>query len=96
MSSLAVIRDTSPSRHHRHVDVRSVVEELRRQSPRAGVDRLAEALAERAEEDRHLLVDACRAVVRQIVSTIETTRRRHQTARRRRNAPSVGPLPGQR
>ena len=40
--SLAVVRDTSPSRHHRHLDVREVIHELRRLNPRMGQERLAE------------------------------------------------------
>jgi hypothetical protein len=80
--SLSVIRDTSPSRHHRHLDVREVIHELRRLNPRMGQERLVEALAERVEEDRRLLLDACAVLVRQTISTIETTRRRrHQDGR---------------
>ena len=41
-----------------------------------GEDRLAQMLAERIEEDRHLLLDASRLLVHQIVVVTET--RKHQ------------------
>jgi hypothetical protein len=80
--SLAVIRDTSPSRHHRHLDVREVIAELRRANPRMGENGLSERLAERIEEDRRLLLDASRVLVRQALSAVEIVRRRrHQDGR---------------
>jgi hypothetical protein len=83
---LAVVRDTaSPSRKQRHVDVREVIAELHRQRPRAGTDQLTEALAERLEEDRALLLDGCRV----LLATIEPQRRRATTSPRERAARQV-------
>jgi hypothetical protein len=60
----------------RRVDVREVIHDLHRRYPRMGEDRLAQMLAERIEEDRHLLLDASRLLVHQIVAVTET--RKHQ------------------
>jgi hypothetical protein len=73
--SLAVIRDTVPATHRR-ADIRETIEQLRREN--RGEERLAEALAERVEEDRRLLVDACTVLVRQALTPIETVRRRRR------------------
>lgn len=72
---LAVAHSTlEPTR--RRVDVREVVHDLHRRYPRMGEDRLAQMLAERIEEDRHLLLDASRLLVHQIFVVTET--RKHQ------------------
>jgi hypothetical protein len=65
--SLAVVHTAAPATR-RHVDIREVVAELRRRHPRAGEDRLVEMLVERLEEDRHLLVDACRYLVQKMLA----------------------------
>jgi hypothetical protein len=72
---LAVAHSTlEPTR--RRVDVREVIHDLHRRYPRMGEGRLAEMLAGRIEEDRHLLLDASRLLVHQIVAVTET--RKHQ------------------
>ena len=82
--SLAIVRGPVPSTC-RHVDVCQVVRELRHSNPRMPEDRLAELLAERVEEDHHLLVDACRVVVRQ--TPIRDAERSQQ--RQSRKAPAA-------
>jgi hypothetical protein len=77
--SLALIRDNIPSTR-RHVDVCEVVEELRRQSPRAGADRIAALLAERIEEDHHLLISASRFIAEKVLAAAVTARQRRQQA----------------
>jgi hypothetical protein len=72
------ISTTSPSRHRPRADVHEVVQELRRLNPRMGEERLAEALAERIEEDRRLLLDASRVLVRQALTTETIVRRRRR------------------
>jgi hypothetical protein len=81
--SLAIVARSTLEPTHRRVDVRATIEELRRSHPRAGEDRLAERLAGRLEEDRHLLADAARSLVRHFSARIEG--REHQ--RRAANAP---------
>jgi hypothetical protein len=78
--SLAIVHNTAAAAKHRHVDVREVVEELRRRHPRAGEDRLAEMLVERLEEDRHLLLDAGRFLVERILAAVETRQRQSRAA----------------
>jgi hypothetical protein len=75
------ISTTSSARHQPRADVREVVQELRRLNPRMGEAGLSEKLAERIEEDRRLLLDASRVLVRQVLSTAEIVRRRRQDGR---------------
>jgi hypothetical protein len=79
MSSLALVRDTVPATR-RHIDVCEVVEELRRQSPRAGADRIAALLAKRIEEDHHLLVSASRFIAEKLLAAAATARQRQRAA----------------
>jgi hypothetical protein len=76
---LAVVSTTAPS-PHRHIDVREVIGELRHLHPRAGEGRLSELLAERLEEDRHLLLDASRILVHQIGASIAAAERLRRAA----------------
>lgn len=76
---LAIAHSTlEPTR--RRVDVRETVEELRRRHPRLGEDRLAEMLADRIEEDRHLLLDASHVLVRQVLAVMEGRERQRRVA----------------
>jgi hypothetical protein len=78
MSVAAVVSTASPSRHRRLLDVRDVIAELRRMNPKMGQERLAQALAERVEEDRRLLVNACTVLIRQALTAQTIVRRRRQ------------------
>jgi hypothetical protein len=87
--SLAVVRDTSPSRH-RPRDVLQVIQNLRRQNPRAGESRLAELLADELLDDRALLFDAAGHLVRKALVTAKpksiakvTAARRQRVARQK-------------
>jgi hypothetical protein len=78
MSLAVVARSLEPTR--RRVDVRTTVVELRRNHPRAGENRLAEMLADRIEEDRHLLLDAARSLVQQFSAGTEGRERQRRAA----------------
>ena len=78
--SLAVVRDVTVEPTRRHVDIRETVEELRRLNPRSGQERLAELLANRIEEDRHLLLDAARSLVRLFSAGTEGRERQRHAA----------------
>jgi hypothetical protein len=78
--SLAAVRDAPFEPTHRLVDVRATVEELRRSHPRAGEEGLAGMLADRFEEDRHLLLDASLVLVRQFLGTAKNRERQRRAA----------------
>jgi hypothetical protein len=80
--SLAVVRDTSPSRH-RPRDVLQVIQNLRRQNPRVGESRLAQLLADQLYDDRDLLVDAAGHLVRKALVTAKPKSIAKVTAARR-------------
>jgi hypothetical protein len=61
--SLAAVQPVLPPRHCSR-DVMQVIGSLRRQNPRIGEDRLAELLADELLDDRELLLDAGRHLVR--------------------------------
>jgi hypothetical protein len=69
-----------PVSTRRHVDVRKVIEDLHRRYPRTGTEKLAGMLAERIEEDRHLLLDAARSLVRQVLVGTEGRERQRRAS----------------
>jgi hypothetical protein len=83
--SLALVHDR-PTATRRCVDVCEVVAELRRQNPRAGADRIGILLAERIDEDRHLLISPSRFIAEKVLTTTairEKLRRAAPTPRER-------------
>src|SRR5262249_49845181 len=91
MSLAVVSRDaTLVESTRRRVDLRAIVEDLRRRHRHAGRDRLAEWLVEMIDEDRALLRVAAQFVVDKLIAGLEgRERQRHAAsapARREREA----------
>ncbi len=80
MSLAIVSRDAVLEPTRRRVDVREMIRDLHRRHPRMGVDGLADKVCDLLEEDRHLLLDAARALVRQIVSEVDGRERQRHAA----------------
>ena len=94
MSLSAVV--TTPSPRHRNHDVMQVIENLRKQNPRAGEGRLAELLADELLDDRALLVDAAGHLVHKALTSAKpksavkvTAARRQRVARQEAETKAV-------
>jgi hypothetical protein len=71
--ALAAVSNTSPSRR-RSRDVLQIAETLRRQNPRIGEDQLVELIADEIYDDRSLLLDAARFILRKASAPARTKR----------------------
>jgi hypothetical protein len=67
MASLAVVRETAPSRHRGQINITEVVTELRHQNRKATDERIAERLLEQMDEDHDLMRAAAGFIVERVV-----------------------------